>query len=279
MSSVVGVHGIAQEQLGPNQLGGPWSLALADGLTRAAGSLVKSVDLEIAYYGDLFLDARRDGTKALADYSDLDEDEHALIAEAAAEVLTDNGPVSTKGFPPLPTPLLRVVAALDRRFGDHAGWLFVGELRQVRRYLTDPELKAAADARVAASLLEGSRVLIGHSLGSVVALEYLRQHPNHHVELLLTMGSPLALRAIRHLLPDPTFGTGPGGPSNVGRWVNLRDGRDPVALAGGLKPIWPQAEDDDTIDNGRSPHTATRYLGKRQSGAALLAAIPEAATP
>ena len=65
-------------------------------------------------------------------------------------------------------------------------------------------------------------------------------------------------------------------PPTSRRWVNLRDRRDPVALAG-LYVWWPAAEDDDTLDNGwGSPHSAERYLGKRQTGAAVLRALPDA---
>jgi pimeloyl-ACP methyl ester carboxylesterase len=83
-----------------------------------------------------------------------------------------------------------LLRAVDRRFGAAAGVLYVGVLRQVRRYLTDPHLKATVDARVEAAVGERCRVLIGHSLGSLIAYEYLRQHPGHGVQLLLTLGSP-----------------------------------------------------------------------------------------
>lgn len=102
---------------------------------------------------------------------------------------------------------------------ERARGLFVGELRQVRRYLLDPDLKTKADARVAEMVTENCRILIGHSLGSVVAFEFLRQHPERRLNLLITLGSPLGLRTIRHLMPDPEFGAAEGVPANVGAWV------------------------------------------------------------
>ena len=130
---------------------------------------------------------------------------------AADEVLTESELVAAakapaKGFPGLPAPVLAVIAAVDRRVGAHVGPLFVGELAQVRRYLTDTDVKRAVDARVAEAVGAGTRVVVGHSLGSVVALEHLRLCPANRIELLLTLGSPLGLRAIRQLLPDPGFG-------------------------------------------------------------------------
>jgi hypothetical protein len=274
---VVGVHGIAQQQVGRHQLRAPWSRALADGLERATGARIEVPDLDVAFFGDVFLQGGADGVKGdevQVRLADIDDADVALVLAAADEVLTESDMVAAakapaKGFPGLPAPVLAVIAAVDRRFGAHAGPLFVGELSQVRRYLTDTDLKRVVDVRVAKAVDASTRVVIGHSLGSVVALEHLRLYPANHIELLVTLGSPLGLRAIRQLLPDPGFGTGPDGPANAGRWVNLRDRRDPVALAGDLRSWWPVVEDDDTLDNGRSPHAAERYLGKRQTGAAV----------
>jgi len=285
MSTIVGVHGIAQQQFGRHLLQAPWVQALADGMERASGTRVEQPDLDIAFYGDLFPDVKPDGAKGIGDagLDGLDEADVELVVAAAGQVLTnadlasaDAGP--SKGFPGIPSAVLRVVAAIDRRFGADAGPLFVGELRQARRYLTDAALKHQVDERVAAATA-GCRVLIGHSLGSVVALEYLRGHPDHELAMVLTMGSPLALRAIRHLLPEPGFGTEPTGPPNVAQWRNLRDPRDPVALAGGLGADWPVVVDDNTINNGRKAHAATRYLAKRQAGAAVVDTDPRIVAP
>jgi pimeloyl-ACP methyl ester carboxylesterase len=159
---------------------------------------------------------------------------------------------------------------------ERAGGLFVGELRQVRRYLLDPELKTKADARVAETVGGDGRILIGHSLGSVVAVEFLRQHPGYRLDLLITLGSPLGLRAIRHLMPDPEYGCAEGVPANVGAWVNLRDLQDPVACAGSLRRWWPGIREG-IVDNQKSAHSVERYLSKKETGDAVLSVAPELA--
>ena len=58
MTAIVGVHGIMNQQLGRHQLLVDWGPALADGLERAAGHQVPIPDLDIVFYGDLFLPAR-----------------------------------------------------------------------------------------------------------------------------------------------------------------------------------------------------------------------------
>ena len=269
MSRLVGVHGIAQQQVGAHQLQVPWARALADGMERSAGRRVAVPTFDIAFYGDLFLSAPAgEGAKGSdrhndADWDNLTDADISDLVAAAGEVLTEDEVAaaqvgSHKGFGRVPLPLQATVAAIDRRFGARAGGLFVGELRQVRRYLLDPDLKTKADARVAETLTENCRILIGHSLGSVVAFEFLRQHPKRRLDLLITLGSPLGLRAIRHLMPDPEFGAAEGVPANVGAWVNLRDPRDPVACAGSLRSGGPVSAT--ALWTTRSPRTPSSAI-------------------
>jgi hypothetical protein len=284
---IVGVHGIAQQQLGAKQLLRDWAPALTDGVAAAHGSPVPDVPLNLAFYGNLFLTAGTPGSKgprAGDNLDDLEEEEIADVVEAAREVLTEEDLVAASQLPPTkaytrtPVLLQGVLRALDARFGGTAGVLYVGALRQVRRYLLDPDLKGHVDAIVADTVTSGTRILIGHSLGSVLALEYVRQHPEHDLDLLVTLGSPLGLRMVQSRLPVPFFGAGSdaGRPASVAAWVNVRDVRDPVACAGDLK-VWWSGVDDRCVDNEGDAHNVARYLGKQQTGAAILAAAPELA--
>lgn len=288
VSRLVGVHGIAQHQVGRHQLQAPWARALADGMERSAGRRVTVPAFDIAFYGDLFLPAPAGGGAKGSDrhndaeWDDVTDAEISDLVAAAGEVLSEDelaaaqvGP--DKGLGRVPLPLQAMVTAMDRRWGTRAGALFVGELRQVRRYLLDPDLKTKADARVADTVTEECRILIGHSLGSVVAFEFLRQHPERGLDLLITLGSPLGLRAIRHLMPDLEFGAAEGIPANVGAWVNLRDPRDPVACAGSLTTWWPGIRDG-IVDNQKSAHSVERYLSKKETGNAVLSVAPELAS-
>lgn len=287
MAAIVGVHGIMNQQLGRHQLIGKWGPALADGLERAAGYRVRVPDLDIAFYGDLFLaDQATAGSKGQAGgpggFTEEDADALAPFAAEAAGVSAPGQPPedepSGKGLPPAPRSVQWLLRALDRRFGSRdASLLFLGELKQVRRYLVDPGLKAAVDDRAEQAITgQGGRVVIGHSLGSVVAFEFVRRHPGYPVDLLLTLGSPLGLRTVRALMPDPGYGADRL-PPNVGGWVNVRDPRDPVACAGPLTGCWPGIAADHTVDNQGDAHSVTRYLGKWRTGAAILAALPDLA--
>jgi hypothetical protein len=290
VTDIVGVHGIAQQQRGRHQLLDEWAPALADGIERSVRRRVAVPELDIAYYGDLFLEPPTDGKHKGATPDPNPDPEAALLDELGAEeaeVLDHiaSGLVSDvdvagaeeaepdKGIGRVPRPLQTMIAALDRRFGRRgAGVLLMGELRQVRRYLLDPELKRAVDARTR-DAAAGCRVLIGHSLGSVVAFEYVRQNPDHHLDLLLTAGSPLGLRVIQQLMPGASYGAAAGIPANTAAWVNVRDPRDPVAAAGPLDTHWAGIKDV-PVDNEKSAHAVRRYLGKAQVGDAIRAVLP-----
>jgi pimeloyl-ACP methyl ester carboxylesterase len=61
---------------------------------------------------------------------------------------------------------------------------------QVRRFQRDDALAVTVLDRVREMLPQHPRVLIGHSLGSIVAYETLCQIPDHGITTLITVGSP-----------------------------------------------------------------------------------------
>ncbi|QIY54458.1 hypothetical protein HEP86_07980 [Streptomyces sp. RPA4-5] len=271
---IVGIHGVGQQQLGRHQLQAHWGPALQDGLERASGRLLDAGPaFRLAYYGDVFASqADRHGRKGSAEL-ELSEEELADLMPALREAVTDEEIAAAEAAPAkaytrVPRPLQFVLRALDRRYGQYAGALYLGNLHQVRRYLREPELKAAVDARVRDAVSADVRALIGHSLGSVVGFEYIRQCPEQELDIFLTLGSPLGLRMVRHLMPDPLHQ-----PENLAVWANLRDPRDPVACAGELSAFWVGVRDLAPVDNGADAHSAARYLGKREAGRVLIESL------
>jgi hypothetical protein len=122
--------------------------------------------------------------------------------------------------------LADVVAYLDNR----------DSVAERIRELLRAELRAAWAA--------GDRVLvIGHSLGSVIAYDSLWQlsrqsRASGRVELLLTLGSPLATRFIRKGLKGADRGGAEGYPGNIDRWVNVAARGEMVALHRRVKPFF-----------------------------------------
>lgn len=273
MVDVIGVHGISQQQLGPNQLLDSWQPAAIDGLLRALPGHPDRPTLKIAFYGDVFLEqAESKGAPVETDIGDADADVLAFLQEIQEDYAADEPPdleAATKGLGSLPGPLTKLGAALERRFGAASKVLFFGDLPQVRKYQRDGELAETIRKRVTDEIITvRPQVLLGHSLGSIVAYEVLCMMPDHGVRTFVTIGSPLGLRSIREALRPSARSRIPALPPGVDRWFNIYDPRDPVTLAGGLSPTWSQVHDA-TVDNEGEAHSATRYLGKRQVGAAF----------
>jgi pimeloyl-ACP methyl ester carboxylesterase len=159
-------------------------------------------------------------------------------------------------------------------------------LADVYSYLNDDggvatQIRALLIAELERAWSAGDRVLlIGHSLGSVIAWDALwhlsrETGSEGRVELLMTLGSPLATRFIRKGLLGARRSGPERYPANVGRWVNIAARGEMVALHRRVRPFFAgmvryglvQAiEDDANIYNhfhgvdGLNPHKSYGYL-------------------
>ena len=134
----------------------------------------------------------------------------------------------------------------------------------VQLYCEDPGIRNSVLHTVVEDLPDhGSAILIGHSLGSVVALDVLRFLPEGlEIELLVTCGSPLGLEVVRDHLEgrDQKWPYG-----HVRAWLNLVDPGDVVTGGAGLEKHFTQCVDVAVKnDGGRvDRHAASRYLSQR----------------
>lgn len=303
VADIVLVHGIAQEQRSAASLETEWlpSLAggienaghtvLADRLRREADSRPNAITVRMAFYGIKFLAPDHQG-RSPKRFNPAEQ----LIAEEVALDLLGNAIYSSQ--PKDAGEARRAVAALSRddaqgRTSRTAGlaiaaldripWFTRGglaglalanrTLAQVTRYLADPYIRAYAISQVRQHLDSNTRIIIGHSLGSVVAYETLRARESAlPLPLLITLGSPLGLSAINRRLRQP-----PAYPTGLNRWVNIAAPDDIVAARPDLITVFDRnrpsrARFDRTwrVDNGSEPHRADFYLAKRSCGQALV---------
>ncbi|WP_327314337.1 hypothetical protein [Streptomyces sp. NBC_01235] len=291
MAAIVVVHGIGNQYLGARTLHSGIAPALLDGVRAAhpEGPSLGPEDIEVAFYGNLFRPA---GTTAVKGGPEPDPrepmdpyDVELLLAwwAEAARIEPDRvPPLTTDLTSKAPTPRLaqQALHALARsRFLARSGDRFLlGVLRQVRRYLTEPDVRARVQATVAAAVGPDTRVLVGHSLGSVVAYEALAAHPEWPVRALVTLGSPLGIPhlVLDRLDPPPKDGRGRW-PGTIERWTNLCDRRDVVALVKTLGPVFDDAHrhvHDVLVDNGWQAHAIAHHLTAAETGAAITAGLP-----
>jgi hypothetical protein len=129
----------------------------------------------------------------------------------------------------------------------------------VKRFVGSSEARRRAIARVLAAVPTSGRVvLIGHSLGSVVALASLPRLPaGVHVPLFLTIGSPLGMDIFaKHVKPE---GTTHFPYERVDLWANAYGTRDQITRARGIASTYPFA-----LDLRLHPyvtHSAADYMG------------------
>jgi alpha-beta hydrolase superfamily lysophospholipase len=170
---------------------------------------------------------------------------------------------------------LRALAG-SRYFAALADRALLGDLRQVREYLHEPEIRRRARERVSGTIGNDTRVLVGHSLGSVVAYEALAANPGWPVVLLVTLGSPLGIPNLifDRLEPAPhpaAVQTGPRGhwPGPGRAWVNVADQGDVVALVKDLRVAFGPDVDSWMVDNGATAHNVKPYLTAVETGRAI----------
>lgn len=282
MSRVVLVHGIGQQVKGPRTLLAEWYPALCDGLALAGGGTrVGETEVAVGFYGDIF---RSPGARGLdgplldsSDVTDADDErwlqawwEEASRLETAVDGPEDPARIRT------PSWIQRALNALSHSafFADCSEHLLISSLRQVRRYLTEPALRQAVQSRVAACVTSETRVVVAHSLGSVVAYEAMCANPSWTGLRLITVGSPLGIRNLvfDRLIPEPVLGQGRWPPS-AASWVNIADRGDVVALNKTLNPLFSGQVTDVLVNNGARAHDMRPYLTARETGHAIAEAL------
>ncbi|MGW3384518.1 hypothetical protein ACWDCO_30660 [Streptomyces albogriseolus] len=272
---IVGVHGVRNYRPGvtPEQaaeaLADVWTEHLRGTLSDVQGEGGPRPDVAVAYYSDTLRPPGRQGGEATLD--DLDPFEQQL-ALAWLEQLGLPGGVAAG---PRTRMLRQAVSwlATRRNLGKRPTELFVAAFfREVATYLRTAESpqRAAARDRVARAVTEHSpRVIIAHSLGSVVAYEALWAHPQLETELLITVGSPLALpHAVFPRLQPAHVGLVGRRPPGVRRWVNLADPGDLVAIPpGGVGRSFDGVDEDlESTIHAFDFHLVHHYLADVQLG-------------
>jgi subtilisin family serine protease len=202
--------------------------------------------------------------------------EHSALAAIAdrLEEASERLPANAKAG----QPSTRVLPGgkLTRRF--LARWLTDLFLPDVHAYLFD----AAQRDQMLDSLRDRLRgggepfVIVGHSLGSVIAYDLLRRFAKDECEvaLFLTIGSPLGMQEIRdHLERDGPLVV----PACVRRWDDFADEADVVSIGAllqekdGLERYYGQSSEGvgvrtnwiQNLDRSTNPHSGTGYLGTR----------------
>ncbi len=245
MARIVLVHGAYNELWGPNELKARWLPALRDGLWHHDVEIADD-DVAVCFYGDLF--RREPGTDADRQV----EQSRAGIADSLAGLAGGDA-----------------IATLGQAAGDTA---FDRTVDMVTIMATTPDLRDRMRARAEPLVGDDTRVIVAHSLGTLLSYMALCAHPQWPVHTFVTLGSPLASPMMFGQLDPPAIDGRGQWPGSVERWVNVRAVGDKAAAIGLQDAFGPRVEEF-LVDNGHHAHNPEPYLNSTATGAAVAAAL------
>ncbi len=244
VAPIVLVHGAFNELWGPNEQKARWAPAFQDGLWHCEVE-VDSGDIGVCFYGDLF--RHEPGTEM--------ERRLARSRPGIADSLS-----SLAGAD--------VMKELSRAAGDAA---FERTVDMVTMMATETGLRDTLRQRIESAVERDTRVLVAHSLGTVLSYMALCNHPDWSIDTFITLGSPLAaplmVEQFGASLHDD-YGAWPG----VRRWVNIR-AVDDVACTIPLTGVFGTRVEEFLVDNGHHAHAPEPYLNARPTGRAVADAL------
>ena len=245
---LVFVHGRSQQNKDADALKKAWIDALSAGLAKNKLALpIPETDVRFPFYGDTLFDlcagkSTNDAAEVIVhgDETDAEEKKFTLamveeirhkngitdeqLAEVAGQQVIEQGPTDWRW-------VRATLQALDRFIPQCSSATIALFTHDVYGYLTNAGIREPIEDGVAEAITPGvETVVVAHSLGTVVAYNLLRREGHLRgwkVPLLVTVGSPLAVTAIRTILKN--FAT-TRTPECVGAWLNAMDSRDVVAL-------------------------------------------------
>jgi hypothetical protein len=228
------VHGRSQQGRDPAELESIWLDTLRRGAAKINRALPEGLDVAFPYYGDKLDELARQSDVPLTDDvqakgSPVNDDFlkfQAAVAESMrsragitdAQVQQEFGTNTTEKGPQNWAWVQAITRALDRYGGGMSQSTIESFMRDVYLYTTRAGVRDEIDRIVGPALNERRCVVIGHSLGSVVAYNILRTDRRAlNVQSYITVGCPLAIRAIRDQLRPIGF------PAHVNAWYNAFD--------------------------------------------------------
>ena len=234
------VHGRAQQGKDPVALQREWEDAWDQGLADLGLHRPDGLEVSFPFYGDLLDDLIRHIEAPLLvnviTRGELPDDQTVLTevelmlemtgpAEISPEMIQnalEPGDPMERGYEN--TAWVRAAARLLD--GTVLGFPTISRVtHDVAVYLANPGIRSRINDVVSNCLTNGPHVIVGHSLGTVVAYNVLATNKKSiTIPRFVTLGSPLGYEAVRKKIERPI-----DMPPNAASWFNARDPRDIVA--------------------------------------------------
>jgi hypothetical protein len=246
MRQLILVHGRSQEHKDGGELKKEWITAWEKGLHKnGLTNPLTDADIHFPYYGDTL--AQMVAGKTADDAAAViikgagapPADEQQIMREMINEIALHEGVAEADAAAVLAPA---VIAKGPQNWGWVQGILTVLDTIEpvsarlvalltadVAKYLTNPAIRQAINDGVLKAVRPGKEaVVVSHSLGTIVAYQVLMSRPTPFpgipVTLFVTLGSPLAITAIKSRIRPHTF------PKPIAGWYNAMDPDDVVSL-------------------------------------------------
>ena len=283
---LVFVHGIDNQGRSEQIVIDEWLNALSFALSPADMAKLRQAEIVAPYYGDVLYQAvvgeSQAGPEPIAQSAVVDGDEAKFYLEALQEMAPAAGVTQADILAEAPAGeaieqglphnrrLIAVFRALERISPFH-GRHVLKFLPQAFVYLNRPATADAIDKIVRPALTAQPCVIVAHSLGTVVTFKLLRNEVAARSPSYITLGSPLAVRAVKNAI-GPVFAR----PNQIPSWLNGIDLDDAVTIGRVLTAatFGPGIDNLDDIDNGSDePHAVRMYLRDRRIAEAIVRAV------
>jgi len=209
------VHGMAQGGKDANALSTTWRETLVEGLRLNGHDLPSTTSIDFPYYGDI-LDGHVDRldlpmpeeviSKGSGENTEFENFLRNTVEEIKvrkdfpdAEIeneMNEDGP-REKGVQNWEW-VQAIVKVIDRNFSGVVDFTFRNFIQEVFVYLDNRNAQRDVNRVVADLITDEPTLVVGHSLGSVVAYQVLAEHGDSmDLRGFVTVGSPLGIRTTR----------------------------------------------------------------------------------
>ncbi|MEG1667390.1 hypothetical protein [Chryseobacterium sp.] len=245
MKKLIFIHGRDQHGKDPKELKNLWIKSFKEGLEKSGLTInISEDDILMPFYGDKLdylvnnLDSILDNIVNRGNEDNLLDTKEMRFSQEFLSEIAQNANISEselqeqynldlrdRGILNWPW-ILSILRAIDKR----GNW---GELSikkftyDVFLYLTNNNIKRIINDIVLQKIPNDPCIVVGHSLGSIVGYNILRDNPKLKIIKYITIGSPLGVNAIKNKLSTPIKM-----PEciNEGYWYNAFDPHDTVSL-------------------------------------------------
>lgn len=217
--NIIFIHGMNQQHQSQNALKQAWLTHISRSLNPTQYSnFLQHNHFECAFYGDLLIEQHLNNKLHFS--STLEENQSiqpkpqsnphinlnttSTTLNQSTAVINNTIPVSEFALQ-WKDQAIRDFLMLINFFPKLHNSLIHHFLIETYLYLNNPEFTQQVHQRISDTILDPNQeyAVIGHSLGSVIAYNYLREHPKLKFKFFMSLGSPLAFRIIQSQVVHP----------------------------------------------------------------------------